>query len=155
MNMRQQLIVIGAVMFATIAVTASVFAGVRTVSARQQQPRAFTEIPITTAASTVTTTAGTVPHVAAPGLGSSEQGDTQRAGVENHGRVVAAFAAHIGFRDGVDGPPGALVRTIARPNVRDDGPPRSDRAEEHRNDSGNSSSSEHRQSGRGQSETDR
>ncbi len=160
MKMRHQLIIIGAVMFATIAVAASVFAGVRTVAARQHQ-RAFTEIPIAT-------TAGTDPAIATPMPDSTEREaireparDHRRnepgppSARENHGRVVSAFAAHIGFREGTDGPPGALVRTIARPNVQDDGPPRSDRAEENRHDTSDSPSSIHRRSGKGQSKKDR
>jgi len=156
MKMRHQLIIIGAVMFATIAVAASVFAGVRTIAARQHQ-RAFTEIPIAT-------TAGTDPAIATPAPGSPEREPARAHGRnepgpqsarENHGRVVSAFAAHIGFREGTDGPPGALVRTIARPNVQDDGPPRSDRAEENRHDTSDSPSSIHRRSGKGQSKKDR
>jgi hypothetical protein len=58
-------------------------------------------------------------------------GNTPDPDRSNHGRTVSAFAAHIGYLDGVDGPPGALVRVIAHPDA--DGPPRSDRAEERRN----------------------
>jgi hypothetical protein len=48
----------------------------------------------------------------------------------NHGCEVSSFASDPDSKDGIKGPPGAEISEIARPEGQDDGPPRSDRAEE-------------------------
>ena len=145
MRMRQQLIIVVAVVFATVAVGVNVYAATR--SANRQAQRLEQVMPV---ASILDRGVVDTPpfddspdesppsaHHTAPGdpCASSDvcrgnDGTADELDVSNHGRDVSAFAAHIGFIVGEDGPPGALVRKVARPDIDSDGPPRSQRAEE-------------------------
>jgi hypothetical protein len=149
MRMRQQLIVVFAVVFATVAVGMNVYASTR---ADQRSQELALEMPV---ASVLDRGVFDTPRPADPSDDStppnhsnanhSNAPDDSRAlsdvcpgltddaadpAFSNHGRDVSAFAAHIGYRDCVDGPPGALVREKARPEIERERPPRSDRAEE-------------------------
>ncbi len=148
MRMRQQLIIVVAVVFATVAVGVNVFAATRAADQRAQQLDQVMPVgsildhgvfeapplaePLDDTAPPTNSDAPDNP------CGSSDtcrdnNGNAYGLAFSNHGRDVSAFAAHIGFIVGEDGPPGALVRREARPNAKDDGPPRSDRAEERSN----------------------
>ena len=148
--MRQQLIIVVAVVFATVAVGVNVYAATRaadqyTLQLEQAMPVAsvlnhgVVESPPPVNSSDDLPPAA---NAAAPDdpCESSEtcHGTARNApglAFSNHGRLVSAYAKHIGFVDGEDGPPGASVRDVARPDVKADGPPRSDRAEERGNSS--------------------
>jgi len=148
MRMRQQLIIAVAVVFATVAVGVNVFAATRAADLHAQQLDRV--IPVASVLDhgvfempSPAPSAEDSPHPAAPITPSDpcnhsdvcrdHSDDVPGPDLSNHGRTVSAFAAHIGYLDGVDGPPGALVREIARPDIDADGPPRSDRAEDRRN----------------------
>ena len=47
----------------------------------------------------------------------------------NHGQMVSSYVHSLGCEEGLDGPRGSYIRQIAKPNIDEDGPPRSDRAE--------------------------
>ncbi len=145
MRMRQQLIVVVAVVFATVAVGMNVYASTRADQRSQELAR---EMPV---ASVLSRGVFDTPRPADPSDDSTPpnhsnapddpcaQSDPCRGhsidapdpDFPNHGREVS-FAVHLGYLDGVDGPLGALVRVrdVARPDIGADGPPRSDRAEE-------------------------
>jgi hypothetical protein len=147
MRIRQQLIVVVAVVFATVAVGMNVYASTR---ADQRSQELALEMPV---ASVLDRGVFDTPRPADPSDDStppnhSNAPDDSRAlsdvcpgltddaadpAFSNHGRDVSAFAAHIGYRDCVDGPPGALVREKARPEIERERPPRSDRGEERSN----------------------
>lgn len=149
MRMRQQLIVVVAVVFATVAVGMNVYASTRADERSQELAR---EMPV---ASVLDRGVFDSPRPADPSDESTPpshasapndsralsdvcpglSGDAADPALSNHGRGVSAFAAHIGYRDCVDGPPGALVReeAQARPEIERNRPPRSDRAEERSN----------------------
>jgi len=148
MRMRNQLIVIAAVLFATIAVAVSVFAGVRAMDRQAQNPP--TPIPISDTLDTTSLprpldtgepnrTAAGEPAARQPGA-PSEPSATEDVAADNHGRAVSTFTMQIGHLDRAGGQPGAIVRSYARPNVGSNGPPRAARAEERRNTSGRSPS---------------
>jgi hypothetical protein len=147
MRMRQQLIVVMAVVFATVAVGMNVYASTR---ADERSQELALEMPV---ASILDRGVFDTPRPADPSDDStppshSNAPDDSRAladvcpgqtddatdpDLKNHGGEVSGFAAHIGYRVCVDGPPGALVREVARPEIERDRPPRSDRAEERSN----------------------
>jgi hypothetical protein len=149
MRMRQQLIIVAAVVFATVAVGVNVYASTRSADQRSQQlaqvipvasilDRGVFDVPPSSDSSDESTRPGysNTPYepCGPPNLCSDPHaGDAANPALSNHGFNVSSFAAHIGSDTDIDGPLGALVRVIARSNVERDDPPRSDRAEERRN----------------------
>ena len=150
MRMRQQLIIAVAVVFATVAVGVNVFAATR--AADQHSRQLDRVMPVGSVLDRG------IFDIPSPADGSDDQpppddsnapddpcarSDACRSDAanapgltfSNHGRAVSAYAIHLGFVEGEDGPPGALMRMEARTDVRADGPPRSDRAEERSNNS--------------------
>lgn len=150
MRMRQQLIIVVALVFATVAVGVNVYAATRAADRHALQidqtmpvasvlDRGVVESPPPANSSDEPPSAANAVAPDDP-CESSEacHGAARNApglAFSNHGRSVSAYAKHIGFVDGEDGPPGASVRDIARPDIKADGPPRSDRAEERSNNS--------------------
>ena len=145
MRMRQQLIIVVAVVFATVAVGVNVYAATRAADRQAQQlERVMPVASILDRGVVDTPPSDDSPdesppsaHRTAPGdpcapsdMCSDNDGNADELDVSNHGRDVSDFAAHIGFIVGEDGPPGALVREVARPDIDADGPPRSEPAEE-------------------------
>lgn len=151
MRMRQQLIIVVAVVFATVAVGMNVYASTRLSDQRSQHfeqvmpvasvldrgvldpPRPRPADPQDTSTPPVYSNAPDDPHTPTDVCSEYRAGDAADPAFWNHGRGIAAFAAHIGLCGASDEPPGALVSERARPDVGVDGPPRSDRAEERRN----------------------
>ncbi len=145
MRMRQQLIIVVAVVFATVAVGVNAFAAMRAADRHAQQleqvipvgsildrgvfdtPPSY-ESPDDSPPSAHRTALGD--PCAPSDVCRDNDGNADELDVSNHGRDVSAFAAHFGFIVGEDGPPGALVREVARPDIDADGLPRSERAEE-------------------------
>ncbi|MCL1693872.1 MAG: hypothetical protein M3096_09325 [Actinomycetia bacterium] len=145
MRMRQQLIIVVAVVFATVAVGVNVFAATR--AADQHARQLEQTMPV---ASILDHGVFETPPLADPPddsapptnsdapnnpCGSSDtcrdnNGNAYGLAFSNHGREISAFVAHIGFVVGEDGPRGGIVSGEARPDIEADGPPRSDRAEE-------------------------
>ena len=126
MRMWQQVMVVAAVVFATVAVGVNVYASTR--GAEQRVQRLAAEIPV---ASVLDQGVFDVPPVDRPSRDSDgrddpcaypdecpdarapdDNGDT-RTHPDNHGQVVSTYARHIGW-DHIAGPPGLLVRDIAR-----------------------------------------
>ncbi|MEA2010393.1 MAG: hypothetical protein U9N78_06795 [Actinomycetota bacterium] len=145
MRMRQQLIIAVAVVFATVAVGVNVYAATRSAEQHAQQLERVMPVASVLDRGVFDTAATGEPSDDTPPPDRSDvpgdpcvhsdacygnSGSAPGSTFSNHGRAVSAFAMHIGFTVGEDGPPGALVRAKARPDVRADGPPRSDRAEE-------------------------
>ena len=158
MRMRDQLIVIVAVTVATVAVAGNVLAQTRAANQRialeqaglaaawsyplmdattSQQPADSESAPARRHAEEVdgTDSAGQSetpddPAIPCSGQRQCASGDETARGYVNHGRTVSAYVHSLGFEEGVDGPRGAYVRQIARPDIENDGPPRSERAEE-------------------------
>jgi hypothetical protein len=148
MRMRQQLIIVVAVVFATVAVGVNVYAATRSAERHAQQLEQVMPVAsILDRGVSDTAPAADSSDDAPPPAHSSahddpcapsdtchgNNGNAYGLAVSNHGRAVSAFAAHIGFIEGEDGPPGALVRDAARSNAGANDPPRSDRAEERSN----------------------
>jgi hypothetical protein len=155
---RSQAIVVVAVFVATIAVAANVFAHTFAAEQYAEGNRIAAEAawaqPL--ASSTTTTQAATPPEsdtgatstplTGEPSTEPSDDGASEPAGSDNkckdreedsddfrnHGCEVSSFASDPDFKDGIEGPPGAVISEIARPDVQSDGPPRADRAEENR-----------------------
>ena len=128
MRIVQQLIVVAAVAFATLAVGVNVYASTRGAEQRAQQLAA--DIPV---ASVLDRGVLDGPPSDQPSRDSEDQDDPcmhpdecpdlrtddgDKAHPENHGQIVSSYAKHIGW-DHTAGPPGLLVREIARPS--DDG----------------------------------
>jgi hypothetical protein len=138
MRLHERILVTAAVVFATTAVAANVFAQTR---ANDERARL----------ATTTMTFAPIPDGSDAGLAPSsgrdadldasliaEPTEDEAAGPgappwkeqSNHGLTVRAYIlGELNFVEGVDGPPGAVIREIARPDVEEDGPPRSDQAE--------------------------
>ena len=126
MRIAQQLIVAAAVVFATLAVAVNVYASTR--GADQREQRLSAEIPV---ASVLDQGIFDVPPINRPSGDSGEQDDPcadpdecpdirshddddgTKTHPENHGQFVSDFAKHIGW-DHEAGPPGFLVRDVAR-----------------------------------------
>ena len=149
MRMRQQLIVVVAVVFATVAVGMNVYASTRTDQRSQELAR---EMPVASVLDRGVFDSprpadpshdSTPPnHASAPDdpraqsdVCSGQTDDATDPDFKNHGGEVSDFAAHIGYLICEDGPPGASVRekAQARPEIERERPPRSDRAEERSN----------------------
>ena len=147
MRMRQQLIVVVAVVFATVAVGMNVYASTRADQRSQELAR---EMPVASVLDRGVfdsprpadpSDESTPPsHASAPNDSRAQSDvcpgqidDATDPDFKNHGGEVSDFAAHIGYRVCEDGPPGARVREVARPEIERDRPPRSDRAEERSN----------------------
>ncbi len=132
MRMWQQLMVVAAVVFATVAVGVNVFASTR--GAEQRVQRLAMEIPV---ASVLDQGVFDVPPVDRPSHDSDGQDDPCayldecpdarapndngeiREHPDNHGQFVSTYARRIGW-DHISGPPGLFIRGIARPADRDD-----------------------------------
>ena len=144
MRMWQQVMVVAAVVFATVAVGVNVYASTR--GAEQRVQRLAEEIPV---ASVLDQGVFDVPPVDRPSHDSDGQddpcaypdecpdtrapndnGDT-RTHPDNHGQIVSTYARHIGW-DHISGPPGLSVTGIARPTDWDDDkePPGLDKADD-------------------------
>lgn len=160
MRVRNQVIVVVAVFVAVLALAANVLAYTRAVEQHAENRRIAAEaawaepfvIPRTTSTSGSFLPAATEsddPSGQAPAESPAEPSDgdahePQRGDKDekcdkstetsreprNHGCEVSSIASDPDFKDGIDGPPGAVISEIARPDVQNDGPPRSDRAEE-------------------------
>ena len=135
MRLRQQFLIVAAVVVATTAVAVNVFAYAQV----QERRAALHETTMTFAPVPIPTTQQADPLPDRPLL-ESDSGDLDhdlRLGsvdhlgapqaVGNHGAVVSAVATRLRFVEGLDGPPGALIRTIARTNPhsesKSNGPP--------------------------------
>ncbi len=147
MRMGQQLIIVAAVVFATVAVGMNVYASTR---ADQHSQQLDQQMPV---ASVLDRGVFDTPRLTDPSGDSTppdQSGDPDDPcaasvaypdhtndgdvrSLSNHGRELSSFVTGVGHSDCVDGPPGAVVRENARPDVGADGPPRSDRAEERSN----------------------
>ena len=145
MRMRQQLIIVVAVVFATVAVGVNVFAATRATDRHAQQLEQVMPVAsiLDRGVSETPPLADSPDDPTAPANSNAPEnqcgpldrchdnnGNAYGLAFSNHGRDVSAFALHIGFVVGEDGPPGALVRREARSNTKSDDHPRSDRAEE-------------------------
>ena len=146
MRMRQQLIVVVAVVFATVAVGMNVYASTRADQrsqelAREMRVASVLDRGVFDSPRPADPSDDSTPpnHASAPSdsraLSDVCPGLTDDAtdpALSNHGGEVSDFAARIGYRICEDGPPGALVRekAQARPEIARERPPRSDRAEE-------------------------
>ena len=118
MRMRQQLIIVVAVVFATVAVGVNVYAATRTVD--QSAHRLAVDFPV---ASVLDRGVLDDPPIETTSPDSEDRDDAvTTAHPENHGMIVSAYAKHIGW-DHIAGPPGLLVRDIARPDGKDDKQP--------------------------------
>ena len=131
--MRQQLIIVVAVVFATVAVGVNVFASTR--GAEQRDQRLAAEIPVASVLDRgvfdnrpVDDPVGDIEELndpcSEPGSCQGSQPDDEEGTAithpENHGLIVSGYAKHIGYDD-VAGPPGFVVRDIARLNGDRDG----------------------------------
>jgi len=133
MRMWQQLMVVAAVVFATVAVGVNVFASTR--GAEQRAQHLAVEVPV---ASVLDRGVFDDPPVDDPARDTEEvddqcvasdgchnpqpdatDGDAD-AHPQNHGQLVSGFAKHIGYDD-VAGPPGFVIRETARLNGDKDG----------------------------------
>jgi hypothetical protein len=145
MRMRQQLIIVVAVVFATVAVGVNVYAATRAADQRSRQlEQTMPVASILDHGVFETPPLADPPDDSAPPGNSNDpddpcgspdtcrdsQGNAYGLTFSNHGREMSAFAAHIGFVVGEDGPPRGLVHREARSNIEADGSPRSDRADE-------------------------
>jgi hypothetical protein len=153
MRMRQQLIIAVAVVFATVAVGVNVFAATRATDQRSQQfeqvmpvgsvlDRGVFDMPSPADPSDDQPPPdhSNAPDDPCPSSDACRGNAANAPGghtFSNHGRAVSAYAIHLGFVEGEDGPPGALMRMEPQTDVRADGPPRSDRAEERSNNRDN------------------
>lgn len=133
MRMRQQLIIVVAVVFATVAVGVNVFASTR--GAEQRAEKLAVEVPVASVldrgvfdnrplADPVDDTEELNDPCSKPGSCQGGQPDDEEGTVSthpyNHGLIVSGYAKHIGY-DEVAGPPGLMVRNIARLNGDKDG----------------------------------
>ncbi len=129
MRAPQQLIVGAAVVFATLAVGANVYASTRGVEQRAQQ--LALEIPVASVLDRGVFDDPSVDHpsrdadreddgcvssdgcpdVSVRAIGGDDGTATHP---ENHGQIVSEYAQHIGWYSEVLGPPGLLVRDFAR-----------------------------------------
>ncbi|MEA3511875.1 MAG: hypothetical protein U9R51_10615 [Actinomycetota bacterium] len=124
MRIAQQLIVVAALAFATLAVGVNVYASTRGADQRAQQ--LAVEIPVASVLDrgVVDTPPGNHPSRDSEGQADPcvlpddcpdlRADDDGKAHPENHGQIVSAYAKYIGW-DHAAGPPGLLVREIARP----------------------------------------
>ena len=131
--MRQQLMIVVAVVFATVAVGVNVFASTRVAEQRAEQlavdvPVAsvldrgvFDNRPIDDPVGDIEALTDPCSH---PGSCQDGQPDdeerTASTHPENHGLIVSGYAKHIGYDD-VAGPPGLVIRDFARLNGVKDG----------------------------------
>jgi len=152
MRMRDQLIIIIAVAVATIAVAANVFAQTRAADQRvemeQEGLNAAWSYPVVEATRSTSTTPANDADAPTPRSADGENdarascSDEEPCTIEevldrdfrNHGQMVAAYVRALGFEEGLDGPRGSYVRQIAKPDIDNDGPPRSDRAAENQSE---------------------
>ncbi|MEN8113199.1 MAG: hypothetical protein ABFS21_02325 [Actinomycetota bacterium] len=134
MRFRSKLLLTIAAVFATVAVASNVFAVTRAHQERSrasETPLVFAPVPIPdpveTDPSSTSRSGFSEPSSVVPcgQRGACSDGPPDKE-LTNHGREVRAFIHEMGYAEGIDGPLGAIIRTIARP----DGPPRSDRAQE-------------------------
>ncbi|MEN8233509.1 MAG: hypothetical protein ABFR89_01120 [Actinomycetota bacterium] len=128
MRLRRELVVLTAVVFATIAVAANVFAVTR---AHEEQARLSTTTMVFAPIPGYETT--DLPAAERPNDDDGDRADGAPRGKApaNHGQAVRAFLLELHSMEALDGPPGALIRTIAKPDGRAaDDPPRSARAQE-------------------------
>ncbi len=160
MRMRDQLIVVIAVAVATIAVAANVFAQTRAADQRVEMEQeglaaawSYPDMNATTStnpAEETDTRSGETPD--GDDADHTDQTETSMPSDDaaapcadeasctieevldhdfrNHGQMVSAYIRALGFEEGLDGPRGSYVRQIAKPDIDNDGPPRSDRAAE-------------------------
>lgn len=130
MRLREQILVIAAVAAATIALAANVYGFSRVQEMRadlSQTPMSFAPVPMPLAEDPI------LPEETVDGDGTStEAHDPRLRSVDhlreteapgNHGANVSALATRLRYVEGLDGPPGALVRTIARANPQANDPP--------------------------------
>jgi hypothetical protein len=147
---RSQAIVVVAVFVATIAVAANVLAHTHAAEQYAEGNRIAAEAawaqPLVWPTTTLQTSEPSTPPTGEPSFESSDDSASEPAGPDgkckdreedsddfrNHGCEVSSFASDPEFKEGIEGPPGAVISEIARPDVQSDGPPRSDRAEENR-----------------------
>jgi hypothetical protein len=149
MRMRDQLVVVVAVTVATVAVAANVFAQTRAADQRVEMEQAGLAADWSYPVVDITTLPTRADPDDIPGgeySGGDGEGTESRETApctkdspctieevleqdfRNHGQMVSAYVRALGFEEGVDGPRGSYVRQIARPDIDDDGPPRSDQA---------------------------
>ena len=160
MRMRDQLVVVIAVAIATIAVAVNVFAQTRAADQRiameQEGLAAAWSYPVmdTTTSTDPVDETDTRSGESSDGDGGDRTSRTETStpsddaeapcadetsctieevldhDFRNHGQMVSAYIRALGFEEGLDGPLGSYVRQIAKPDIDNDGPPRSDRAAE-------------------------
>ncbi|MEA3502480.1 MAG: hypothetical protein U9R47_06870 [Actinomycetota bacterium] len=162
MRMHNQMVVAIAVVFATVVVVATSYASTRTAMDRYDQLASRPPLQNLTIATTTTDTTEGPSITAPPPRPEQATAGTDRPGTpgtpettsqdvpdcdldllddadkSNHGRLVSACIAQLREAGDFDGPPGAVIRDIARPDIENDGPPRSEQAEEN-NSSGDKS----------------
>ncbi len=112
MRATQQLIVAAAVVFATLAVGFNVYASTR--GAEQRAQELAREIPVASVLDRGVFDDSSADESSDDVVGD-DAGDNPATRPMNHGFIVSSFARHIGYAEGIDGPPGLLVREIARP----------------------------------------
>ena len=146
MRMRDQLVVVIALAVAIIAVAGNVFAQTRAADQRAEIEReginAAWSYPVMDATASVSrdAEASAAEDEGTRSTDSSAEpcSDAEPCTIEdvldhdfrNHGQMVSAYVHALGFEEGLDGPRGSFVRQIAKPDIENDGPPRSDRAAE-------------------------
>ncbi len=160
MRMRDQLVVVIAVAVATIAVAANVFAQTRAADQRVQMGQEGLAAAWSYPVMDTTTSTNPAEETDRPNRETSDGDDGDDTGqtetstptdqaaapcsdeapctieevldhdFRNHGQMVSAYVHALGFEEGLDGPRGSYVRQIAKPDIDNDGPPRSDRAVE-------------------------
>ena len=159
--MWRQLSIIVAVVFATVTIVATGYASTRMASEHKHQlahHAPLQNLTLTTTTTTTTTTPtiavvddgtpttgpqdGTTPDPVPANLQDPADGtpadapacDVDQLNAEdlsNHGSLVSACVAQLKADGDFEGPLGQIVRDIARPDIENDGPPRSDQGEEH------------------------
>lgn len=149
MGVRNQVIVVVAVLVATVAVAANVFAFTHAAEQYAENNRIAAEPtwaqPLDS--STTTEQAPTEPSVepvsepsVEPANDDVDEPCTRRnqcaepgevpGDFSNHGRWVSSFASDPDFKSEIDGPPGAIISGIARSDIGKPDPSRSDGTEE-------------------------
>ena len=120
MRATQQLIVAAAVVFATLAVGFNVYASTR--GAEQRAQELAREIPVASVLDRGVFDDSSADQSPDDVVGD-DAGDNPATRPKNHGFDVSSYARHIGYAEGIDGPPGLLVREIARPTGDREPPP--------------------------------
>jgi hypothetical protein len=146
MRMRDQLIIVAAMVFATLSLVVAGYASTRAAIERGNEaafsvplrslPLAAAEIskPLESPPTSDRPVQPESPSTVCYGAGDCAAEPRGADDYKNHGQYVSANVSEtivfLRELENFDGPPGAFIREFARPNVATDRPPRADQAEE-------------------------